>query len=75
MNIEGRLACHVAKPVKGVKMKRFLLQYLTKVVAEGVQFFNGKCVVTGITDFSVTIYDSIDLIDQNKKTIIKWIDF
>ena len=49
----------------------------TGIVAEGVQFSNGKCVLTWLTEFSsVGIYDNIDLVDKlhghNSKTIIVW---
>lgn len=47
------------------------------IVAEGVQFSNGKCVLTWLTEFSsVAIYDSIDLVDKihghNGGTKIIW---
>ena len=49
----------------------------TGIVAEGVQFSNGKCVLAWLTEFSsVGIYDNIDLVDKlhghNSKTIIVW---
>ncbi len=68
-------------------MKQFLLKRIedetgvsgTGIVAEGVQFFNGKCTLTWITEFSsVAVYDSIDLVEKihghNGKTVIVWVD-
>lgn len=51
----------------------------TGIVAEGVWFSTGKCVLCWVTQFrSVAIYDSVEeLINihgHNGKTEIKWID-
>ncbi len=50
----------------------------TGIVAEGVQFSNGKCVVAWLTDYkSVAIYDNIEDLQavhcHEGKTIIEWI--
>ncbi len=47
------------------------------IVAEGVQFSNGKCALVWLTEASsVGIYDNIELVDKihghNGKTIIIW---
>ena len=49
------------------------------IVAEGVRFSSGKCVLTWLTEFSsIAIYDNIDLIDKIHghagKTVIVWGD-
>jgi hypothetical protein len=48
-------------------------------VAEGVQFSNGKCVMSWTTDVSsVVVYESIEDVEyihgHQGKTVIKWID-
>jgi len=66
-------------------MKNFHLKRLedetgisgTGIVAEGVQFSGGKCVLTWLTEFSsIAIYDNIDLVEKihghSGKTIIVW---
>lgn len=74
-----------AKPAKGADMKIFTLYRMEDetgisgigLVAEGVQFSNGKCALTWLTEFSsVAIYDSIEVVDKihghNGKTKIIW---
>jgi len=46
-------------------------------VAEGVQFTNGKCVLSWLTQYtSIAIYDSIEELENihghNGKTVIVW---
>lgn len=68
-------------------MKRFVLDRRvdqtgvsgTGVVAEGVQFDNGKCAVAWLSRYqSVTVYDSIDEVEiihgHDGKTVIDWLD-
>lgn len=71
-----------------IKMKRFSLQRLEDetgvsgvgVVAEGIQFTSGICVLSWLTEVRsiAAIYDSIDDLEQlhghNGLTIIEWID-
>jgi hypothetical protein len=49
----------------------------TGIVAEGICFTNGKCVLNWLTKYtSIAVYDSIDDLENihghNGKTIIKW---
>jgi len=49
----------------------------TGIVAEGVVFSEGKCVLVWLTKFkSITVYDSIQELENihghNGKTIIEW---
>lgn len=50
----------------------------TGIVAEGVQFSNGKCSLSWLTKFtSVTVYDDIESLvaihGHNGKTILEWL--
>lgn len=66
-------------------MKQFVLNRLedetgisgTGIVAEGVQFSSGKCVLTWLTQYtSVAVYDSMDDLlavhGHNGKTLLEW---
>lgn len=69
-------------------MKRFVLQRLEDetgvsgigIVAEGVQFTNGTCVLIWLTEIRsiAAIYESIDIVNKlhghDGKTFIEWID-
>jgi len=68
-------------------MKRFVLQRFEDetgvsdvgLVAEGIQFSNGKCVLVWAVELSsVGVYDNIELVDKihghDGKTKIVWID-
>jgi hypothetical protein len=72
---------------RGYNMKKFYLNRIedesgvsgTGRVAEGVQFSNGKCAISWLTNFtSVAVYDSIyDVIaihGHQGKTQIVWVD-
>jgi hypothetical protein len=69
------------------KMRTFLLNRKedvsgisgTGIVAEGVQFSNGKCVVVWLTEYaSVAIYDTMNDLQEvhchEGKTLIEWIE-
>ena len=68
-------------------MKLFLLQRIedesgvsgTGIVAEGVVFSNGKCVLSWTTKYqSIAVYDSIEELENihghNGKTVIVWME-
>lgn len=68
-----------------VEMKLFVLERIedesgvsgTGIVAEGVQFSTGKCVLAWVTQFkSVAVYDSVEDVEMihghNGKTVIVW---
>lgn len=49
----------------------------TGIVAQGVEFENGKCALCWLTEFSsVAIYDDIETLDaihgHNGKTTVRW---
>ncbi len=51
----------------------------TGVVAEGIKFSSGRCVIAWLTSTpSVAIYESIDDVEKvhghGGKTIVKWVD-
>jgi hypothetical protein len=68
-------------------MRRFVLNRLedetkisgTGIVAEGIQFSNGRCSMCWVTQWcSIAIYDSIEELQaihgHNGKTLIQWLD-
>ncbi len=51
----------------------------TGLVAEGIQFSSGRCVIAWLTDTpSIDVYDSIADIEKvhghGGKTVVKWVD-
>ena len=74
-------------PVGGLNFRRFvLLRHKdesgvsgTGIVAEGIQFSNGKCALSWLTDFtSVAIYDDVrellKIHGHSGYTEVQWID-
>jgi len=68
-------------------MKRFMLNRLvdesgvsgTGIVAEGIRFSNGKCVLTWVVGVSsVVVYDSMEELiavhGHGGNTVVEWID-
>jgi hypothetical protein len=68
-------------------MRRFMLDRLvdesgvsgTGIVAEGIRFSNGKCVLTWVVlTSSVVVYDSFEEMlavhGHDGKTVVEWID-
>lgn len=70
-----------------IKMRRFILNRKedvsgisgTGIVAEGIEFSRGKCVIAWLTEYeSLAIYDSIEELEvihcHEGKTIIEWLE-
>jgi hypothetical protein len=72
---------------ENMSVRRFLLVRLedhsgvsgTGVVAEGVQFSTGKCIIAWISEYpSYALYDSIDVLEKihghDGRTKVHWMD-